>query len=160
MSVTDVQTPPTFTPPVAEFRRFQIPDLDRHGGWLLKRLLLAFPHLDQRSLIGWLRGLISLNECLFLYQDHSVALAQVERSHTLAPKPRVIERFVFCQDPQYEDEAAAFYPKIATWARHQSVPTLEIKVLTDVPDAKIRKALASVGCGKWMDVVQTLVKVE
>lgn len=160
MSVTDVQTPTTFTPPASEIRRFVIPDLDHHSGWLIKRLLLAYPHLDQRSLIGWLRGLISLNECLFLYQDHSVALAQVERAHSLAPKPRVLERFVFCQDPAYEDEAAEFYPKIAIWARHQSCPTLVIKTLTDVSDAKIRKALTSVNCGKWMDQVQTLVKVE
>ena len=157
MSVTEAQFPTAAPPPPADIRRFQIPDLDRHGGWLIKRLLLAYPHLDQRSLIGWLRGLISLNECLFLYQEHSVALAQVERSHTLAPKPLVRERFVFCQDPAYEDEAAAFYPKIATWAKHQGCHILVIKELTDVPDAKIRRALAT---GKFQERTQTFVKME
>ena len=137
MSVTEAQNPVQAPAPKADIRRFAIPDLDRHGEWIITRLLTAYPHLDRRTLIGWLRGLLYSNECLFLYQEHSVAMAQVERSHTLAPKPLVRERFVFCK-PGFEDEAADFYDKFSQWAKHQGCQTLVVMELSDVPEAKVK----------------------
>ncbi len=155
MSVTEAQHPvQTTAKPLAEIRRFQIPDLDRHGKWILERLLVAYPHLDQRTAIGWLRGLIYDNDCLFLYQEHSVALAQVERIHTLSPRPRIRERFVLCQ-PGFEDEAAEFYTRIAQWAKHQSCSIIIVLELSDVPEPKVRAKL-----GRIFEKPQKFAKVE
>lgn len=127
-------------------RRFELPDLARHGGWLMDRLLKAYPHLTQRELQGWLRGLIYNNEFLFLYQDHSVACAQVVRP-TLSPKPVIQERFVFVEtrgSAPHIDEASYFYEHMLRWAKAQGADTITVGELTDVPVEKIRDRIGRV----------------
>lgn len=143
------------TPPAAEVRRFTIPDMDRHP-WLISRIIRAHPHLNNRTVIGWIRGLCYDNECLFLYQPNSVALAQVERAHTLNPKPVVRERFVFARDDKHVGEAAAFYERFATWAKQQGCETLLVCEMTDVPEEMVKKALG----GRLFTRPQTFAKVQ
>jgi hypothetical protein len=128
--------PTTEQPPA---RRFQIPDLERHGRWIVGRLLKAFPHKSERELMGWLRGLVYANECMFLYQEHSVALATVTRTHLLLP-PHVQEIFVFAQEG-YVEEAARFYADFERWARHQGIATVVVEELSDVPHEMIREKM-------------------
>lgn len=142
--------------PSTEIRRFQIPDMDRHGAWMIPRIIRAHPHLDNRTLIGWLRALVYNNECLFLYQPNSVALAQVERAHTLNPRPIVRERFVFAKDDKHIDEAAAFYERFATWARQQNCETLIVCEQSDVPEDKVKKVLG----GRLFTRPQLFAKVQ
>jgi hypothetical protein len=122
-------------------RRFELPDLDRHGLWMIKRLLVAYPHLNERQLIGWLRALIYNNEFLFLFQEHSVALAQSMRPDSLAPRVIVYEKFVWAQSAEYEAEAALFYERFAVWAKQQDAEQIIVEEQTDVSHELIRAQL-------------------
>ena len=61
----------------AFIRRFELADLSKHGPWLMKRFLAKFPEMGEKQIAGYLNGMITNNEHIFLYQDHAVALAQV-----------------------------------------------------------------------------------
>lgn len=122
-------------------RRFEIPDLDRHGKWILPRLLAAFPHLTERTAAGFLSSLVYSNEHLFLYQPHAVGLAQVVSSHTLSPKPVIWERFVWVEDQQDKQQvadAATFYERFVAWGKAMSVEVMIVEEMTDVPHEQIK----------------------
>lgn len=128
-------------------RRFQRPDIDRHGPWLLPRLAAAFPHLNERSLIGFLNGLLYSNDVIFLYQPTSVALAQLISAHTLEPKPVVWERFVWCKDPkdeQQQKDAANFYVELHRWAQALKCQQIVVEERTDVPHDLIKQKLGRI----------------
>lgn len=144
--------------PLAEIRRFTLPDMDRVGVWLVPRLIQVYPHLNNRTIIGWLRGMMYDNEYLFLWQPNSVALAQMERAQTLAPRPMVRERFIFCRDPKdkkNQEEAGAFYERFATWARQSGCDTLLVMEKSDVPEEMVKKQLT-----RLFTRTQTFAKVE
>ena len=109
--------------PQVQIRRFEIPDIDRHGRWILKRLLKVYPHLGEAQIVGWLRGLVYSPEFMFLYQDYAVGLAQRGQEHSLAPKPVLYERFVFAQEG-HEADAVVMYGEFAKWAKHQGIDTI------------------------------------
>ncbi len=119
----------------SDMRRFELPDLDRHGRWFLPRFLKEFPHLNERSAIGFLRGIIYSNEFLFLFQEKGVALAQMMGSGGLEPDPIVWERFVWVEDPANVDQqraAAFFYSRMVTWAKQMGVSVIHVENHTDV----------------------------
>lgn len=125
-------------------RRFERPDLSRHGAWMLPRLLATYPHLDERSVASWLQNVINNNECLFLFQKNAVALAQAVASNSLAPEPVIWERFVWVEDPKDKDQIAAatgFYDYIRIWAKHQGAKVLVVEELSDVPHEMIKDVL-------------------
>lgn len=125
--------------PAVTIRRFEIPDLDRHGRWIMRRLLKTYTHLNEQQMQGWLRGLIYSPEYLFLYQPHAVAMAQLLRPNPLDPKSVVWERFVFAEEGHVE-EAASFYSEFQRWAKSQN-PTVEVIIvneMTDVPQEMIK----------------------
>lgn len=125
-------------------RRFEVPDLDRHRGWMIARLKATYPHLNDANLVGWIRNVIYSAEYLFLYQDNSVALFQVMSSHTLQPDPLVQERFVFCEDkenPAHVAQAAEFYVETAKWAKHQRASTVIVEEMSDVPHDMIKERI-------------------
>lgn len=133
---------PTTERPVS--RRFELPDLDRHGVWIMERLLKAYPHLTSREMIGWLKGLVYSSEHMFLYQENAVGLAQVERSHTLTPKPVIRERFVFARDPENKRhiaDACELYVEFARWAGHHGADVVIVDELTDVSRDAIKDKL-------------------
>lgn len=137
-----VAAPMPAPPPVC--RRFQDPDIDRHGMWLVPRLLAAYPHMNQRELLGWLRGIIASNEFLFLYQDHAVALFQALRVSPLRPDVMINEWFCFVEDkqnPEHLREAADFYSDAERWGRQQEAKTIVVETLTDVPHEQIKEKL-------------------
>lgn len=141
LAVPDTVSLPTMT------RRFDIPDLDRHKMWLLPRLYKAYPHLNERSLIGWLRSVIYSNEYLFLFQDDAVALAQCMSAHTMQPKPVVEERFVFVRDIESKEQAEAaseFYTQFAVWAKHHGAEVVIVEEMSDVPHEQIGKKLGRI----------------
>jgi hypothetical protein len=125
-------------------RRFQLPDLAQHGGWIMKRLIDRYPHQTERAMAGWLTGLISSNECLFLYQEHAVALAQLVNTYSLELKPVVQERFVFAEDASNElhiDMASNFYDEFSRWTKSMSIDKLIVEEMSDVPHEKIKERL-------------------
>ena len=121
-------------------RRFELADLSRHGPWLLKRLSAVFEGETEQYIGGWLSGLLYSNEHLFLYQDHSVALAQVVHGASLRPKPILQERFVWLEDKNDKSQvehAADFYLHFQVWAQRQGIERMILCENTDVPKAKI-----------------------
>lgn len=128
---------------VVDIRRFELADLSQHGGWIMERLLKVYPHQTERSLAGWLRGILSLNTVLFLYLPHAVAFAEVVRASTLSAEQLVVERFVFCQKG-HEAEAAEFYREIARWAKSMDVKTLLVEELSDVPHELVTERLGRI----------------
>ena len=133
----------TLIEPTPTLRRFALPDLSTHGTWLLPRLEQSFPHLNQRFILGWIRNLLYDNANLFLYQDHSVALFQLTSVYSLAPKPEIIERFVFCQEG-FQKEASNFYEEVGRWAKSQGVEKVWVEELSDVPHEMIKDKIGRI----------------
>ena len=133
-------------PPKVEssIRRFGLADLNEHGAWILPRLLKAYPHLNERTVAGWLRGILDSDEFLFLYQSHSVGCAQIMRAHTLKPDPVVYERFVLAESEDYLEEAAEFYTRFKMWAQSLSARTIVVEECTDVLHEQIRARLGTI----------------
>jgi hypothetical protein len=128
-------------------RRFEIPDLDRHAKWVAPRLAQAFPHLADRAILGFLSSIIYNNEYLFLYQPHSVALAQVLSSNTLNPKPIVWEQFVWVEDANDKEQvaqAAAFYDHFAKWGKGMGAEVMIVEEMTDVPHDLIKAQIGRI----------------
>jgi hypothetical protein len=121
-------------------RRFEIADLNRHGGWIIKRFQQARPTLSDAQVMTWLKGIIYSNEYLFLYQEHGCACAQTVREETLEGKPVVRERFVFAEEG-FQHEAASFYTEFLQWAKNQGVTTILVEEMTDVPHDMIKERL-------------------
>jgi hypothetical protein len=124
-----------------DIRRFQVPDVERHGGWMARRMAQAYPHLTERQVPGWLRGIVYMNEFLFLYQDHSVCLAQAVRPDPFTPKIVIWERFVWAESQDYIGEAADFYARMKVWALQQDSDTIVVGEQTDVPLEMIKAKL-------------------
>ena len=138
--------PEAVKPPIAASapaRRFEIPDIDRHGGWLLERLQKVYKDKTPQQIVAFLRGAVYSNEMLFLYKEHGVALAAIWRPHPLEPKPIIQEVFVLAE-PGYEADAADFYDNFAQWAKRQDIDTILVEELTDVPHEAIKEKLGRV----------------
>ena len=140
MPTTALQTP---IEAPSTLRRFALPDLSQHGTWLLPRLIQQHPHLNDRFILGWIRTLLYDTANLFLYQDHSVALFQLTSVYSLAPKPEIIERFVFCQEG-FQKEASNFYEEVARWAKSQGVEKVWVEELSDVPHEMIKDKIGRI----------------
>lgn len=128
-------------------RRFEMPDLARDAGWVLARLLKVYKHLNEQQMAGWLRGIVYHNEFLFLWLPNAVALAQVERGHTLSPRPVVREHFVWAHDPQnprHLAQAAQMYDRIREWAKQQDAGVIIVGEQTDVPAAQLEQIFTRV----------------
>ena len=126
-------------PPPA-VRRFEIADLSKHGGWIIKRLRQARPTLSDPQVMAWLKGIIYSSEFLFLYQEHGCACAQTVREETLGGAPVVRERFVFAEEG-FQHEAASFYGEFLQWAKNQGVTTMIVEEMSDVPHDMIKERL-------------------
>ena len=129
---------PTAPEPVV--RRFEIADLNKHGGLIIRRMRQARPTLGDPQVMSWLKGIIYSAEYLFLYQEHGCALAQTVKEETLENKPVVRERFVFAEEG-FQAEAASFYTEFAQWAKNQGVSTMIVEEMTDVPHDMIKDRL-------------------
>lgn len=142
---------------VASVRRFEIPDLSRHGPWLMKRFAAKFPDMREQEIGGYLRGTVYQNENLFLYQEHAVALAQIVFSPGIKPVRVVQERFVWVEDRNDKDQldnAADFYLHIKDWAKRQSAERIIACEDTDVP-----KALIETRLGRLLDTKISFARV-
>ena len=128
-------------------RKFDTADLSQHGKWIMPRMLKAYPHLNERGVATLLQNVIYNNEFLFLFQDDSVALAQVISAHALAGNPVIYERFVWCEKPDDKAQqvrAAEFYEHIRRWAKTQNVEVLIVEENTDVPHDMVKEKLGRI----------------
>jgi hypothetical protein len=135
-------------------RRFELGDLTTLGIWLISRLRERYPHLDERTIAGFLRGLITSNEHLFLatIDEHGkptgvVGLAQMVRD-SLDPVPWIREIFVLAQEVENRnlavEEGPAIYAAIDRWAKTVGAKEIEVETimkLHDVPREAIKAAI-------------------
>lgn len=125
-----------------EIRRFYLADLTEQGSWILERLLKIYPNQNQRSIIGWLNGVIDNNEFLCLHMPNAVCFAERAAIDRLSGKMLIREIFVWCQDPEnalQQRNAAEFYPHMIDWAKHQGIDKIIVCERSDVPIAAIRE---------------------
>jgi len=130
-----------------EPRKFNLPDFETHGIWLIPRMCETFPSLSPRSAANFLRGILYANDYKFMFLPNAVALAQTVKDFMLDPMPTVRERFVWCQDREdkiAQVQAAAFYDEFAKWARWQGCETMIVEESSDVPHDLIREKLGRV----------------
>lgn len=145
-------------PRVNEIRRFFLPDMDRHP-WLVQRLTEQFKITDRQA-IGWLRSLIESPEFNFMYSDNCAALFEVTRQHTLAVKPILTERFVWCKDPEdkaQQAEALLFYVDAVRWAKNKDIDVIIVEENSDVPHEIVSKIPA---LGRVFEKKQWFAKVK
>jgi hypothetical protein len=124
-------------------RRFELGDIARHNKWLLPRLVRAYPHLTDRTALGFLNNMIYNQEYYFCYQPHAAGLMQVERGYMLTPEALVREKFVWVEDPKNEahvEEALAFYGEFARWGERFGAKVMIVGENSDVPLDKLRTA--------------------
>lgn len=127
-------------------RRFDLADLSSHGPWLMERLVTAL-ELPEQRVGGWLRGMIDSSEFLFLYQSHSVALAEMQRANGLADKPIVRERFVLAENPDditHVKEAAGFYDEFKRWAKGLGAEIIIVEEFSNVSHEMIKEKLGRI----------------
>lgn len=128
-------------------RRFELADLSRHGPWLMKRFVAKFPDMSERTVAGYLNGLITNNEHIFLYQDHAVALAQIVNSPGIKVVRMLQERFVWVEDAKDKDQlddAADFYDHFKREALRRDAERIIVCEDTDVPKMLIEARLGRV----------------
>ena len=122
-------------------RRFELADIAQHARWLLPRIVRAYPHLNERTALGFLNNILYNSDYFICYQPHAVGLMQVERSHMLTPDAIVREKFVWVEDPKNEahvDEAVAFYGEFARWGERFGAKIMIVCENSDVPVEKLR----------------------
>jgi hypothetical protein len=128
----------------AFIRRFEVADLSRHGPWLLKRFAAKFPDMNEQQIGGYLRGLTTANESLFLYQENAVMLAEVMYSPGIKRTMFVQERFVWVENRTDKDQlecAADFYDSMKAWAKGLGAERIIVCEDTDVPKTLIEARL-------------------
>ncbi len=129
-----------FKPP--DIRRFYIADLTEQGTWILDRLLKLYPNQNQRSIIGWLNGVLDNNEFLCLHMPNAVCFAERASIDRLSGKLVIRELFVWCQDPEnalQQRNAVEFYPHMVDWAKHQGIDKIIVCERSDVPITVVRE---------------------
>ena len=134
--------PPT---ELAPLRRFDLADFHRHP-WIFARLAKAYPEMGERYVAGWLRGLIYNNDFCFMYQEHAVGLAGLERAYGLQNRPLIVEKFVFAHDPANPEHVAAaaeMYASFSKWAKSMDCDRMVVGQLTDVPRETIKEVCGS-----------------
>ncbi len=138
--MADAAQKPHFGVELPAVRRFELADISRHAKWLLPRFVKQYPHLTERTALGFLNSVLYSPEFFFCYQPNAVGLAQVERTHSLSAQALIREKFVWVQDPKDEsqiDEALAFYTEFRRWGEQQGATIMIVEESSDVPHNKI-----------------------
>lgn len=140
---TPVGSGPAQQPVNMAVRRFDLVDLADMGVWLVARLQEQFPHINQKMIAGWVRGLITSNEHLFLRSHDAVLLAQIARA-PLSSHLHTEEVFLFVRNEAIE-EGLALYHEMKTWSNRLGSKMMMIERQSDVPHDIIKKALENFG---------------
>jgi hypothetical protein len=121
-------------------RRMGRSDLDELRPWLVGRLRERHTEATPGMVMGWLLGCLANNEYWFVRSGKAVALAQLV-TIPLEPQPVAAEIFLLHQEGG-EEQAAALYPAMASWAAHQNASRLEVMAFTDLGRVDVSMMLA------------------
>lgn len=115
-------------------RRMGRADLEQMRGWLIPRLLAAYPERNAAAVHVFLVQALESNEHYFVRNDRAVALASIQ-TRPLRPA-RVSEVFCFAIGSMGRDAeegvigassaAISLYPAMTAWCRGQGVRDLHI----------------------------------
>lgn len=115
-------------------RRFCLPDWTDTQGWLLPRLKVKLPHLQDIQIHGWIRSITDAQEFMFIRTENAVACAQMTKD-VMSSAPEVIERFVLAKDrtePSQVEECLHLYGDLIRWAQNVGARDMTIEQFTDV----------------------------
>ena len=122
--------------PTPSFSRFSsTADLVKYGVWLSDRLRTVWNHLNERSVLGWLKGCAESNEFFFIKSVHAVSMFRVYH-RALDPKPSIEEIFVFVDDADNRTaihEGAAHYGEVKRWAKGMEAREIQVGCHSDIP---------------------------
>src|SRR5262245_36530579 len=129
-------------------RRFELPDLNEHGTWLIERLQSVYPGVDVRTLYSKLHSILYSNEFMLLYQPNAVAIAQLVIGNALMPQPVIQVWFCFVKNRETKEqieEAAGFFPDFMRWARNQGCGAVLLPENLDLMDVSPEVAGKAMG---------------
>jgi hypothetical protein len=127
-------------------RRFVLPDWTDTRNWLLPRLKVKWPHLQDNQVDGWIRSIIDSPEFMFIRTGNAVACAQMVRD-TLSPVPEAVEKFVLAKDREEAEhirECLYLYGDLIRWAQNIGARDMTVEQFTDVPHPVIAQRLGRV----------------
>jgi hypothetical protein len=136
-----VETPHTITS-----RNFVLPDWTDTRNWLLPRLKVKWPHLQDIQIDGWIRSIIDGRDFMLIRTDNAVACAQMVKD-SLSPVPEVIEKFVIAKSRENGDhveECMHLYGDLVRWAKNVGARDFTIEQFTDVKHEIIAARLGRV----------------
>ena len=139
-SVTPLEMPPVFS------RFSPTSDLVKNGVWISDRVREVWTHLNERTVLGWLRSSAESNENFFVKTSHAVSLFRAVHN-ALNPNPSVEEIFVFVDDrknKQSIQEGAAHYAEARRWGRNMQATSMIVGNHSDVPMPMIRSVLGTI----------------
>lgn len=121
--------------------RFSLNDLTVHAEWFIPRLLKVYPHLNERSVATWLRGVMDQADLFFQAGATGVSCVALVHPDTFTSRAVVQERFTWVADPTNAaqvDEALAFYDGIQRWTKGLGIDVLMLSEHSDVPAEALR----------------------
>ena len=119
-----------------DIRRLQESDLALHSSWLFPRLTKLYPHMNDRALLTWFKGIMFSNDFMPLASDTGVALGYISRPDVLAQKPIVQVGFVWVKnraEAAQAQEAIGFYQQYINWANSNFIDVIYLADHSDVP---------------------------
>ncbi len=142
-AVAQTQEKPQDEAPVQEVvtvRRFNLPDLERHGLWLYEKLQEQFKHLNVTPghLTAWIRGAIETNSYYFVCTDKSVGMAQANH-RPLTAQPYVDVIFLHSLDPSDISHEPAILNAMKGWGKGMSAFELNYGDLRPEQVAAVKK---------------------
>jgi len=121
-------------------RHFTPVDLNDRAGWVVNRLAQKY-NKSEHFIANYLRALSNRNDCLFLYADFAVLMAEMVCVDPMIDKWVVQERFMLLQDrqsyPQIE-AAARIYEQVRSWAKSAGIERVILDPASDVPKEEVR----------------------
>ena len=132
--------------------RFGLPDINESGSWLTTRLRAKYPHLTDRGITSWFRGIMESAEYLFIRRNRGVMLAQIVKD-PLSINPIVREIFCLAQEGGVE-EAATLYDDLRRWAESLGAVEIIVESFSDVPKTQIAEALGVRVVGRSISVAR------
>ncbi|MDE2020517.1 MAG: hypothetical protein KGJ13_09300 [Patescibacteria group bacterium] len=126
--------------------RFMFPDFSVYGSWMVDRLRTIWPGVNERSIIGWLRGCSESKEYHFVKTPHAVGMAEVTYQ-PLTSIAKVGEIFVIVDNKMREKslyEGCAIYGEFKRWSKTIGSGLIGVGVYTDVPLELIECAIGKI----------------
>lgn len=144
-AVTPVLAPATMPIDMNEtVTKFNVPDLNTHGAWLLERLRKRYPHVTDQRIAGWLRCMIGTHTALFIKATDTVGLAVIGDSSAFDVRPIVEEVFVYSAPDADRGRGCLIYKRFLAWARSMNAAELRVEADTDVPRELVQQIVGRV----------------